>query len=313
MKSIAIADAHTDYLTSQLTGFTDIDAGMDAQFHVSRPALLEGNVRMQFFAAFVDSDKVENSVAYTLEQIDEFYRMLDAWGSDIVEITGENVDDVMANGPIGAVLTIEGGDAIGGSLHVLRIMRRLGVKAMTLTWNRENAIGTPAILDGESGLKPFGFACVQEMNRLHMAIDVSHLNVAGFWDVMKTTTEPIMATHSNAKAECDHFRNLEDDQIKAIIHQKGFIGLNFASDFLRGPKSNLDDLLRHADYILSLGGEDVLGLGSDWDGIEQFPEELEGAQSFQKILERFQKAGYAETLIKKIAHGNLVRYIRPFL
>ncbi|MDL2225435.1 dipeptidase [Eubacteriales bacterium OttesenSCG-928-M02] len=313
MKPMPIADAHTDYLTSQLTGLTSIDADISQQFHVSRPSLLEGNVRMQFFAAFVDSKKVENPVAYTLEQIDEFYRMLNAWGDDIVEITQDNMDQVIQNGPIGAVLTIEGGDAIGGSLHVLRIMRRLGVKAMTLTWNRDNAIGTPAIIDGETGLKPFGIECVKEMNRLHMAIDVSHLNVAGFWDVVEHSTQPIMATHSNARKECDHFRNLYDDQIKAIVDMDGFIGLNFASDFLRDKQSNLDDLLRHADYILERGGENILGLGSDWDGIERCPEELRGAQDFQKIVQRFEKAGYPQKVIEKIAYGNLVRYIRPFL
>ena len=127
---------------------------------------------------------------------------------------------MLANGPIGAVLAIEGGDAINGSLGVLRTMYRLGVRAMTLVWNRENAIATPAILNAEEGLKPFGFECVREMNRLGMAIDVSHLNTRGFWDVIETSTQPILATHSNAKAITGHFRNLDDEQIKAVIAQK---------------------------------------------------------------------------------------------
>ena len=315
MNVYPIADAHTDYLYSLLNGISPLMGGIPDQIHVSRESLQKGNVRLQFFAAFVDSKEHPDSVTRCLELIDQYRLMLDAWGDDIVELTRDNLDDVLANGPLGAVLAIEGGDAINGSLGVLRTMYRLGVRAMTLVWNRENAIATPAILNAEEGLKPFGFECVREMNRLGMAIDVSHLNTRGFWDVIETSTQPILATHSNAKAITGHFRNLDDEQIKAVIAQKGFIGINFCAPFLNEDEDAccLDDMIRHIDHILSLGGEEVLGLGSDWDGIGRCPRELHGAQDFQLILSRLRDAGCSETLIEGIAYKNLARYMRAFL
>lgn len=317
MQRIWAADTHTDFLLNVREGRVTFHADLSTQQHISLPALQQGQVGIQMFAAYVDQGSAKHPTVLCLEMIDDYYRMLEAWGPNVIEpVTAENIQTIGSSGKIGAILSIEGGEACNGSLEVLDMFSRMGVRAMTLTWNYVNEIGIPACLveREREGLTPFGRQCVQAMNQRHMAIDVSHLNIGGFWDAMEHSTQPIFASHSNARAICNHTRNLHDDQIKAIIETGGYIGLNFCNAFIVEEGScALSDLMRHALHILELGGEDVLGLGSDFDGIDEPPIELKGAQDFPALIGAFEQAGLDHKLIEKIMHGNFIRYMKQFV
>lgn len=170
--------------------------------------------------------------------------------------------------------SIEGGEALEGKLERLEEFDRLcRVRMIALTWNHENEIGHPAKFGPEGGLKPFGLKLLAEMDRLGIYADASHLNEAGFWDIVEHMTLPPIASHSCCRELCDTPRNLYKAQAESIIQKNGFIGVNFYPHFLtKAEKATVEDVVRHIDRFCELGGEHIVGFGSDFDGIEVQPE-----------------------------------------
>lgn len=209
----------------------------------------------------------------------------------------------------GGVISIEGGEMLEGSMERFEeFYQTVGVRMIALTWNYENEIGHPAKLGPENGLKPFGLKLLREMDKKGVYADASHLNEAGFWDIVDHMDLPPVASHSNVRELCEHTRNLTRDQIKAIIEKKGFIGVNFYSDFLANDRdATLEDVFRHIDYIAQMGGVDVLGFGSDFDGIDKWPDGLAQPEDFVHVLDLMRSHGYAEKDVEAIAGGNLWR------
>lgn len=199
---------------------------------------------------------------------------------------------------------------------------------ITLTWNYPNGIGFPNMTSGEGfarlksindqdGLTEFGIAYVQEMERLGMIIDVSHLGDAGFYDVLKYTTKPFVASHSNARTICNVARNLTDDMIKALAKRGGVMGINFCGDFLKPSttghvRSCVEDMVKHILYIKDLVGIDYVGLGTDFDGIDQNLE-IQDASMMNLLAEALQKAGLSKAEIEKVFYGNVLRVYRQIL
>ena len=205
------------------------------------------------------------------------------------------------------VISIEGGEMLEGNINRLyEFYNEARIRMIALTWNHENEIGYSAKSQSTQGLKPFGLTLLREMDYLGILADASHLNEAGFWDIVEHASLPPIASHSNLKKLCGHCRNLTDEQVKAIIEKKGFIGINFYSSFLReGERATLDDVLRHIDGIAEMGGIDVLGFGSDFDGIDEWPEGLGHPGDFPALLNLLIKHGYSESDVEKIAGLNL--------
>ena len=208
--------------------------------------------------------------------------------------------------PMG-IFSCEGGEMLEGSLERLtefQLAARL--RMIALTWNFENEIGHPAAQGPKQGLKPFGFKLLGAMDRYGILPDVSHLNEAGFWDVCERAALPPIASHSNCRWLCDVPRNLRKAQVKAIIDRGGFIGVNFYSGFLRsdGP-ATLDDVVRHIDALCALGGEQVVGFGSDFDGIDSCPESLSDPSCFPVLLDALRNRGYSEQTLENLAGMNL--------
>lgn len=206
---------------------------------------------------------------------------------------------------IAAILMIENGAALAGSLAHLEQAAALGVKLMTLTWNGENELGGGAGTDGKTGLKPFGREALRKMEELGVIADVSHACDRLFYDVAEYSTGPIVASHSNARAVCPHRRNLTDEQFAVIRQKEGLVGLNFYRSFLRedADRADITDILRHAEHFLSLGGENVLAMGGDFDGAEM-PIGIRGLQSVPDLYEAFLRENYPETLLDKIFFQN---------
>lgn len=163
------------------------------------------------------------------------------------------------------------------------------------------------------GLSDLGLRLVDRCNELGIMLDLSHLNEAGFWDVARYSTKPLVATHSNAHAICPHSRNLTDKQLAAIAESDGMVGLNFAAAFLRPDGKMLSDvsldvMIRHLDHLIEALGEDRVGFGSDYDGAV-VPEVLESSAALPKLRAAMRRHGYDDDLMMKLCHGNWLRVL----
>ena len=227
-----------------------------------------------------------------------------------------------------AILTLEEGAVVHNDLAYLRNYYRLGVRMITLNWNFANGIGYPNFdiqgethgyhtCDEKNGLTSFGIQYVQECERLGIIIDVSHLSDAGFYDVLEYTTQPFVASHSNARGVCDHARNLSDDMIVKLAQRGGVMGINFAADFLdendqQDALSKISSMVKHIIYIRDLAGIDCIGLGSDFDGIPQNLE-IKDASYMPMLYQALQNAGFHEDDIEKIFYKNVLRVYKNVL
>lgn len=219
--------------------------------------------------------------------------------------------DEAAEGECAFMLSVEGGEVFEAGLDTVADFRRRGVRIAALTWNHPNAIGQPAKSGSTQGLTPYGIQVVREMQRLGIAADVSHLNEAGFWDLFAKGTRPPMASHSCVRALCDHFRNLNDGQLRAMIQYGGYVGVNFYPAFLsEDGRADVRTVAEHIDYICQLGGSEIVGLGSDFDGIECAPRNLEHPGDLPNLWHELRRMGYSEAAIEGIAGGNLRDYFR---
>lgn len=217
----------------------------------------------------------------------------------------ENIDKVCC----GAVLSVENASVLAGSLDEISRLSNLGVKVMSFTWNGENELGFGQLKN--KGLKAFGKECIPVAEQNGIVLDVSHLSDKGFEDVCCFAKKPFIASHSNARRICNHKRNLEDEQIKEIIKRGGIIGLNFYRDFLNnnGAKADKYDILRHAEHILSLGGENSLAIGTDFDGAEII-DEYNCDNSLLDLSAFFIQNGFSKQITNKIMFNNAYNFFK---
>jgi membrane dipeptidase len=283
--------------------------------HLDIPRMKKGGVNVQFFAAFIEEIYKPNaSLKRTLQLIDCIYQQIEKNKEEISIATDyEQIKNTIEADKIAAILSIEGGEALEGDLGVLRMLYKLGVRLLTLTWNQRNQIADGV---GESqtgsGLTEFGFKVIDEMNKLGMLIDVSHLSETCFWEVIKRSKSPIVASHSNCYNLCPHLRNLKDEQIKAIAEKGGIIGITFVPDFLTNEKreTTIKDVTEHIDYLVKRVGVDYVGLGSDFDGTKVLPLGLEGVDKVPNITEELLNRGYKVEEIEKILGENWLRVFK---
>ncbi|AGB41383.1 Zn-dependent dipeptidase, microsomal dipeptidase [Halobacteroides halobius DSM 5150] len=289
-------------------------------FHVDLEKLQQANSWAQFFALFIDYKEEaiygENPFEHTLGMLDRFYQEVEA--NDELVAIAKNYQDLKANqqeNKISAFLTIEEGGVLEGQLSRLRNFYRLGVRLITLTWNYPNQLGysNSKLQYRQQGLTPFGRQVVKEMNKLGMLIDVSHLSDQGFYDVAQLSSQPFIASHSNARELRDHHRNLTDKMIRIIAKQGGVIGLNFAASFLGDNKiSKVEDIVRHIKHIRNVGGSEVIALGSDFDGID-CELEISNIAKIDKLITTLKKNQFTTEEIEKIFFKNAERVIKEVL
>lgn len=276
----------------------------------------KGNSLAQFFALYINQEKTKNPLDTCLEMVDKFYLELDKNIDSIALAT--NCKDLTKNkqkGKISAFLTIEGGEAINGSLYNLRNFYRLGVRLITLTWNFPNEIGFPNCKDEYvyRGLTSFGHELIGEMNNLSMIIDVSHLSDKGFYDVARISKKPFIASHSNSRTITNHPRNLTDEMIKILSQKGGVMGINFEKSFLgENIPAEVSDMINHIKHIRKVGGIDVIVIGSDFDGVE-LPSEITNIGEINKLAFELKKNNFSEDEIEKIFYKNALRVIKDTL
>jgi membrane dipeptidase len=358
-KFAVVADLHTDVLQNVMRG---ADIAMRSSYgHVDLVRLKEGGVDVQFFAIWPDPKKYLPNRMYkhSMHMINLLEQLVEQNRSVIG--LAQSTDDIihlLAEQKIAACIGLEGGTAIENDLSKLQNFYDRGVRYMGLTWNDSPDWATSAKdetseeFSRKSGLTDFGRAVIQKMNELGMMIDVSHCGEKTFWDVMKTTQQPVIASHSAAHALRWHHRNLKDDQIKAIAEKGGVVCINFYPGYLdysfakryeairqdskpyldsirisfagdrvgydafreryysertAGFRTGIEILFRHIDYVVTLVGDDYVGLGSDFDGISVTPLGLNDVSQLPLLTKLMLEKGYSQHRIRKILGGNFMR------
>lgn len=312
--------------------------------HLDLKRMKESGYLLQNFALFVEN----NGERDPWEEVCALYQVY----TQEIEANRELIAPVLrygdiasneAAGRMSAMLTVEEGGVCKGEIARLHRLYEMGVRMLTLTWNFPNELGHPNlnlpaakirqasgekpeqflfVPDTEHGLTKRGREFAEEMQRLGMIVDVSHLSDQGFYDVLECTGKPFVASHSNARTVCGCVRNLTDDMLRKLGERGGCTGLNYCVDFLlenAGSSSAAPDaaaileaVVKHAVHITSVGGIESLGLGSDFDGIETNPA-LPGAESMPVLWEALHRAGFTQSQLDKIFRENVMRVYRDTL
>lgn len=282
-----IFDGHCDVLWKlweEEQDFYDKKVSLQVNYHNMK----KSDVRVQTFAIYIP-EKVKGSQRFStaLTMVDLFYEKIVKDQSLMVPIfNGSDILRLKDTGKRGGLLSLEGADALEGSIEYLRILYRLGVRSLGLTWNYRNEAADGCGEKKAAGLSRFGREVVREANRLGILLDVSHLAEPGFWEVAQLSSQPIIASHSNCRAICDHPRNLTDDQIRMLISKRGVIGLTFVPMFVsKKEQVTITDFIKHIEHLLTLGGEDYIAFGSDFDGIDDTILHLENQGDYVHLRE----------------------------
>lgn len=284
------------------------------KMHVSLKKAEAIDTYVQCFAAFIpDSFRGQSAVDWFEQVADRLYSEVGRNGDEIklCRDTGDlALTEVLHKH--GAVLTIESGAALGGKLENIADWKRRGVRMCTLTWNGETELGRGIMSAGSTGLSDFGREAVEKFEENGIIVDISHASPELFWDVAEVAKKPLVASHSNAKSICGHVRNLTDEQFEAVKKSGGLVGLNFYNAFLndKPEKATMEDILRHAEHFLSLGGENVIAMGGDMDGSD-LPEDMsDGLGAIPRLYELFLKNNYSEELVDKLFYGNAANFFK---
>lgn len=303
--------------------------------HIDLEKMEKGGYGVQNFAIFAHMENLKGKMPlteYGFFLADLFLQEMRKYPEKIGIV--RSFSDIEANlkaGRMSAMLTMEEGGICQGKLEYLRIFYELGVRMFTFTWNFPNELAWPNRVrmtgehagifepETERGVTETGFLFLEEMERLGMILDVSHLGDKGIFDVIAHAKRPFVASHSNARAVCGHPRNLTDEMIRGISEKGGVIGINYCPAFLRDKekfgspmKVSLDDVVLHIRHMYQVGGEDCVGLGSDFDGTN-ISFEMKGAADLLLLAQKLEKEGFHQSQIEKIFSGNVFRVYREVL
>ncbi len=359
-KKAIVVDTHNDFISTGIEKKVSFDQDLKGITHSDLKRMKEGGIDVQIFSIFCD-ENYGNGTAYAFanREIDSLYAYVARNPSKMMIVkTPADLDLAVKEKKLGSMMGVEGGHMIEDRIDYLEALYKRGARYMTLTWNNSTSWASSAAderakndLGHPYGLNSFGEQIVRKMNELGMIVDISHVGEKTFYDAIRVTTKPVIASHSCAYALCPVPRNMTDDQIRALGKNNGVIQLNFYSGFVDSTfsaknnafikkhqaekdsmlKTNPSDfyanlfihekykeeidntrpslslLIDHLDHIVKLIGVDHVGLGSDFDGINSAPRELNDVTNMPLITEELMKRGYSKTDIFKILGGNFIR------
>jgi membrane dipeptidase len=359
-KNAILVDTHNDILTMSMEKGHVMDNDLTGKTHSDLTRFKKGGLDVQFFSVWSDGEK-ENPYQFAIRQIDSLDAIANRNQNKLIVVKNTTeMMDVVKLGKIAAFFGVEGGHMIENDIKKLENLYNRGVRYMTLTWNNSTDWATSAADETSGkeleylGLTNFGKTVVKKMNKLGMMVDISHVGEQTFWDVINSTTKPIIASHSSAYTLCPHPRNLKDEQLKAIAKNGGVVQINFYSGFIDSTyaskkeafllvhKVEYDSLLNssmtdylaeerlfgkydleeeairapfdlviaHIEYIINLIGEDYVGIGSDFDGIESTPQHLDDVTTYPLITKALLEKGYTTESVNKILGGNIIRVLK---
>lgn len=327
-----IMDLHCDTICELLVRKTRGEAISlwENSLHLDLRRMRESGYSLQTFALFLDRRQEEKLEGVYAEQLQLFKEEMEKnadWIGPVFSYS--DISENEERGRMSALLSVEEGAVTRGKPEMVSRLYRDGVRMMTLTWNYENELGYPNRLNvhpregiwnepDDRGLKNAGLEVLAAMEQEGMLVDVSHLSDGGFWDVVKHSSCPFLASHSNARAVANHVRNLTDEMIRALADRGGIIGLNYCAAFLEpdwqpgGDGGRLCHMAAHARHIVQTGGIECLGLGSDFDGIQEVPE-MGDCAGISRLAEEFGRSGFHESEVEKILGGNTRRFFKENL
>ncbi|MCR3921659.1 MAG: dipeptidase [Firmicutes bacterium] len=316
-KDAVIADGHCDtvHLFRGRRGY--LFANRNTTGHIDLPRLQEGGVTMQFFALYIEPEfKPDQALSRTLQLAEHFLSEMGK-NSEQVQIirTQRDLARASKDKKLAALMTLEGGEPLEGGVEVLQILYRLGLRGVGLTWNQRNGLADGVGVGAAAGgLTQLGKIMVREMNRLGMIVDGSHIAPRGFFDLLETSTSPVVITHANAAALCAHPRNLTDEQLYLLRDQGGVVGLTFYPAFIReeGP-ATLSHLLDHFCYIAEHMGTDMIAIGADFDGIDETVVELSDVSKLPLLMQGLVERGFTEAEVRSMMGENLLRIVNNTL
>ena len=307
-----ILDSHTD---TPMIFPGQFNIGLKEGGKVNLPLMEEGMVDAAIMVAYIpqgkrDDESLQQATDFAMNRLNEIHRQMEInRGRMNIARTSQEVWVTKDAGKKAIMLGLENGYAIGKDIRNIARFKELGVSYITLCHNGSNDICDSARGDAEwGGLSPFGKEVVAEMNRLGILVDVSHAAESTFYDALEVSTQPIIASHSSARALCNHPRNLTDDQLKELAEKQGVVQICLYKGFINedAEKASLTDAIRHINHIVDLIGINHVGIGSDFDG----DGELIGCRASNELINitlRLLKDGYKENDIAKIWGGNLLR------
>ncbi|XP_033762327.1 dipeptidase 1-like [Pecten maximus] len=285
------------------------------------PKLRQGKIGAQFWSIFVAcSSSGKDAVRMGLDQIDVVYKVVRRY-SDVFELvkTADGLMDAFRRNKIASGIGIEGGHMIGNTLGVLRMLYELGARYMTLTHSCDTDWADSYIVDinetSTRGLSDFGKIVVKEMNRLGMMVDLSHASYQTTVDAIMTSEAPVIFSHSNVYALCNHKRNVHDDVLDMTKENGGIVMVNFYNAYLncepdQQHNTTIDTVADHIDYIKNRLGEDFIGIGSDFDGVNPLPIGLEDVSKYPDLLLELRKRGWTEVALRKLIGENFIRVFK---
>lgn len=317
-----ILDAHNDTMMKAVNPSTyqlDTNIGESTDFDIDLNKMASAGVDLLYFAAFTDDlgswRENHNAILASLRGL-KITRDLNVDRFRIPMCFSDIISGIEA-GILMGIHSIEGAYAFtdNNMIGLLKQYDDLGVKAIAPVWNHSNSLGEGTLekfideIPSPPGLTKLGRSFVGAMNHMGIIIDVSHMNERTFWDTVKTTNMPIIASHSGVYALREHVRNLKDDQIKAIADTGGVINVVFCRNFLGDSEADVKVLVDHIEYIIKRVGVDHVGLGSDFDGATM-PVNLKNLSEIGKIEDELRSRGYDTADLKKIMGHNNLRVLK---
>jgi membrane dipeptidase len=362
-KKAVLIDTHNDFISTGIEKGKSFDQDLKGITHSDLNRMKQGGIDVQAFSIFCDENYgMGTAYAFANREIDTLYSTIARNpGKMMLVRTPAELKSAVKSGKLGSMIGVEGGHMIEDNLDYLNKLYERGARYMTLTWNNSTSWASSAAderagkdLGHPYGLNALGEKIVQRMNELGMIVDISHVGEKTFYDALRITTKPVIASHSCTYALCPVPRNLTDDQIRLIGKNGGVIHLNFYSGFvdssfreknnafIRKHQAEKEELLKqnpsdfyanlklhekykdeidnvrpslsllidHLDHIVKLIGTDHVGIGSDFDGINSSPRELNDVTDMPLITEELLKRGYSQKDIRKILGGNFIRVFK---
>ncbi len=305
-----LIDTHVDTITTLMDCNQELNKNDQ---HISIDRLHTFDKKGIYFSIWLSQSRRDNPYIETLKAIDYYYNQLEINSNFIKHAnTFTDFNDIFDEGKTASILCLEGGEAVEGNIDNLYALHEKGVRLLTLTWNNDNAIGS-GVLGSDNGLTDFGKDLIRKSNNLNLAIDISHLNRKGFFDVVNLTEKPIIASHSNCYSIHNAKRNLHDDQLQELRNLKSYVSFTIHSPFVNGENScTLENLLPHIDHLLNKLGEDYVSIGTDFDGTTLLPCEIYNISSLNTLYNLLERT-YNTDIANKIFYQNQLNFLSKII